>query len=173
MYEQLLKTMLSNTYTFHTMRHRLALLKEFLETTVYAAEQSQSPEMNLDTFLQQYQDDPSAQAMREWGSEFFSAFTAETMYDLIAAISDALEKLPSVTVYVPILFNEQEIASIGEWFRTNIHEHTMLDVRVDPSVVGGCGFVWNGHYYDYSFAYFLNKHRDELVAYLDSYGKDQ
>jgi hypothetical protein len=162
-------TILSNTFSRQAADHRIALLKAFLEDTVYSGAYSQPSLEVLQGYLADHADEETAQAMAAWGEQFYGDLTADTMYDTVHGIEDALAQSPQVVLYVPVRLPEASLEHIGTWFRESIQQRTLFEVHVDPSVIGGCGFIWNGHYYDYSLSRLLHERRDDIAETLSTY----
>ena len=73
--------------------------------------------------------------------------------------------------YIPMLFGAQEYKRLGAWFREQVSPRMVLDIKIDPSVAGGCAFVWKGIYHDFSFKNFMSKHEAELKEAIRIYGR--
>jgi F0F1-type ATP synthase delta subunit len=69
-----------------------------------------------------------------------------------------------------LIFDNQEIAKIAGWFRTNVRKDMILEVKIDANVTGGCALIWNNTYYDFSLRYFMRKERAGIVSMLNAYG---
>jgi hypothetical protein len=160
---------LSNTFSRQAADHRLALLKAFLEDTIYSGAYTEPSLDVLRGYLADHADEETAQAMQEWGEQFYADFTADSMYDVIHGIEDELSRMPQVVLYVPVTLPEPEIEHIAAWFRGTVQARTLFELHADPSVIGGCGFIWNGHYYDYSLSRLMRYRRDEIASALASY----
>lgn len=162
-------TILSNTYTLTDFRYRTGLLKQFLETFLFqtggGGAGSRTEQLNT-FFAEQEVDEETREAMRAWGEEFLEQFTADTVYDTIAQVQEEGEAAPQLTLYVPVRLPHEHIADVGAWLREQLHRHLLLRVRVDPGAVGGCAFIWNGTYYDFSLKYFTRQHHSELRELL-------
>ncbi|MCR4263853.1 MAG: hypothetical protein NUV98_04015 [Candidatus Roizmanbacteria bacterium] len=81
--------------------------------------------------------------------------TKGKIYETIHEVSEALESLPILTLYVPVKFEHEYIKKIGTWARGNINEKILLQFIVSPAYRGGSGVSWKGIMKDYSFNHFL------------------
>jgi hypothetical protein len=98
-----------------------------------------------------------------------SAISPLVVYEALDSIEEDLAGMPSVTLYVPVHFNAEHVERFGTWFRQEVQPNILLTVRTDPRVVGGCGFIWNHIYYDFSLRYFMNKESATMTGMFDRY----
>ncbi len=167
------KLLISNTYTKAAAHRRFGLLKEFLEHRFYTEHgTATATRAVLDEFLEAKKDMAKTEkdALLAWGDEFYNSFTRENMNDQLGQIMSEIEMLPSIRIYIPVALAEDELASIGQWFRKHVAGGMLMDVHIDPTLVSGCGLVWNGTYHDFSFWNFVNKKRPEIAAMVHDYG---
>ncbi len=172
--KQLIASLLSTTYTKADLYYKTELIKEFLEH-VFFKEGETRKDINMEhfkDFLQNKNIDEHISRILPEIVDFtiFKTVTSQTLYGIIINAKGYIETLHTTTLYVPVVFSREEIKKIGEWFRNTISKTTMLSIRVDPLVVGGCAFVWNGTYYNFSFHYFIQKkHKEFLSLVHDTY----
>lgn len=170
MKEDLIKDVLYNTYTLSEARYRLGILGKALEKKFFSVRDGEDIEKLLREVAHSSRE-TDAKAAAEWNS-FFDELTAENLYETIREVSEKVDSLPSITLYVTRAPDDDSVVEIGKWLRENIRENMMIDLRIDPWVAGGCAFVWNNRYYDYSFKYFAEQHKQELQEMIESYNKN-
>jgi len=165
------KIILSNTYTTSDMNRRLGLLEEFLDHKSFSGHDIASGASPLEVFLKESkkEDTKEAKALAEWGDEFYAEFEKGNSVNMLNAIKEELGLLPTIQIYFPAMFSAEEFKSVGEWLRKNINENILMEVSIDMDMIGGCGFVWNGVYHDFSFRNFIAKHTDELASMIREY----
>ena len=100
--------------------------------------------------------------------EIIQKLTKGRIYETIHEISEALELLPVLILYVPIKFDHSDIKTIGTWIRENIHEKILLQFIVNPNYRGGCGISWKGIMKDYSFSHFLNRESRSIQSLIQN-----
>ena len=167
----LLQKMCVATYTVDDLHRRLGLLQVSLEEVLYHTDAHNTlsrKELCLASISTTASHD-DVLAMSLWDTEVFETCTVENITATIAHLKKDIELLPRFELYVPTLFDAQGFALIGEWVRTNIHAQSLLDIRIDPSVIGGCAFVHNSAYHNYNFSYFQKVHKGEITKLLSSY----
>ncbi len=164
--EKLMNTILTNTYTKASLLRRLALFRSFLEHKHY----STSGFKRLKTFFEEkevVEDD--AQALQSWSGVFNKRLSRSTFYKKLEAIRKEILSLPSVTVYLPFIAQESELTKIGQWLRAHVKKQMIMDVKVDPALVGGCALVWNGYYRDYSLHRQFKDKREDINQLISDF----
>ena len=105
-----------------------------------------------------------------WDESVLESFTAENIYERMNELRCAADALPSLVIYVPVAFSRAEVIRIGTWCRTNIAPSVLLELLVDPAVVGGCALVLQSKRHDLTLRHFAAKHHRELVELVKRYG---
>jgi F0F1-type ATP synthase delta subunit len=161
----LIHKVLDSTYTKTDLARRTRLLREYLEKTFFTPEthemtkfliNQQATTDDIDTFL-------------SWGEDFFRTFTHENTYSIMTAIADRVKVAPIAVLYIPYEPVPAEVIKLGKWFRKQVHQEVLVDLHTDPSLLGGCAFVWKGTYRDYSLRYYMLKRRDEIHKLINEY----
>lgn len=161
-----------NTYSVGDLYHRADLLQRFLEH--YFFETHDSHESRIDLLKMYYRDvDPETAshvaAIAAWGSEFADLFSAENVYEKMRAFKASARSYEKLTLYIPVHFGPAQMERIGSWCRAKVAPEVMLDLRIDPTAVGGCAFVYRNTFHDFSFTYFASNVRSKLVDLLRRY----
>lgn len=94
--------------------------------------------------------------------------TKGSIYETIHNVSEALELLPVLTLYVPVKLEHTYIARIGTWVRGNINEEILLQFIISAAYRGGCGVSWKGIMKDYSFNHFLNRESGSIQSLIQN-----
>lgn len=67
-------------------------------------------------------------------------------------------KLPKrISITLAIALPKEEIRRLEQWFREQVDPQILLDIRKDPSVIGGCQIIWQGMEGDFSLLKKLKK----------------
>jgi hypothetical protein len=167
----LLQKILSNTYTKSDFYRSISLVQEFLEHAFYNTDDSDDVghTERIVNHARLSGDVTVAERIEEWGEPVLSVFTRENLYQKLKALKEGIEILPELVLYVPVTFGPREIEQIGRWCRQHIDQTIILNISVEPEVVGGCAFVWKGTYHDFSLRYFLQKKEEEIVRLMSAY----
>lgn len=79
-------------------------------------------------------------------------------------------KAPIVHMSFPSEASGPFLAKILEWFRAEVHPHTVLHVGLQPSLVAGCLVRTTNKTFDFSFRKKFEKSKEKLVEALDVKG---
>jgi hypothetical protein len=166
--EEIFKNLIRTIYTVEDFHDVLGILKHFLNEYFYKGDSKTTIYAAFTAFIKAYNKD-GEEAQAEHGNvfpkvtaDFFSSFTKENSTSLLQEIESLSGNVPHMVFYVPVRFPESLVQRIGVWVRKNVHEHTLLEMKVDRLSVGGCQFVWQGVFHDYSIQYFINKKRNDI-----------
>jgi hypothetical protein len=163
--DQILTSIIKNTYTKAEILRRITLLRQYLEQMFFSGMVDRVSD-NLRKLGASTED---VAEITSWGDEFFASFTRENTYDILNEVSKAVENLPIVTVYLAIVPFDEDVKELGNWFRKHLDPKAMLDIRTNTSLIGGCAYVWNGVYREFALHYFLSKNVDEIAKIISQY----
>jgi hypothetical protein len=164
----IIQALCANTFTEGDMRRRLGLLQESVELALFNDQTTDSVAAIKAAIAKRGTDD-DVLAVTAWGDEAFSVFTSSNIRKYISALQKAVEVLPVMTLYIPVAFPETELADMATWCREQFAPQLLFNVRIDPKVAGGCAFVWNDTYHDFSFAAQSKKYPGVITEQLNTY----
>ena len=158
-----LQDLLDTTYTKENFQRKSMLLKEFFSKWFFKEHGDMSLKDNLSSFLDE---NNIGEALKEsllaLSDNFYNHFTKDNMGDVLSDLDSEVEKKPILTMYIPTVLPPVEVLKLGKWVRTNIQKDIFLNLDIDSSSIGGCAFVWNGVYHDFSLKYYFDKNRTEV-----------
>jgi hypothetical protein len=93
----------------------------------------------------------------------------ETMYPVFDEAQKKVKTLPFLAVSIPIPADEATVERIGSWIRTNVNENVIIDIAVDPKMVGGCAFAYRGFLYEYALHRTIEKNKEKIRSMLNDY----
>lgn len=167
-------TILKNTFSLGDMYTRADLLGRFFEHLFFGAAEREGARAHLIHAYYQSADPETqahADAIAAWGDDVLNTYTAENLYERVHELKQAAEANSKIVLYVPVRLSTAHIERIGVWCRTNVQPNIILDLKVDPSTVGGCAFAFNNLLHDVSLSYFVKKQRPEMLKILHAYDK--
>lgn len=166
----LLQEFIATTYTRSDIHYKTMLLKEFFSKTFFAEEKKGSIKVSLGNFLEK-ENVPKdiSDELISLSDTFLNSVTRETFERVCSELEKGIQNIPSLVVYTPVLLSKDEVKKLSIWFRKNVAPTMLMDIKVDINVIGGCAFVWNGVYHDYSLRYFLDQHRTEIKTLMRGY----
>lgn len=165
---------INNTYTRSDFYHKSALLKEFFEYIFFSLNKNQATKELLMYFFKEKESGESEKTINDLlslGDDFYIKFNNENFQYLLKEITNDINLLPKIVVYLPVEFPVDEISRLGEWFRKNIDKDMFMDIEIDYFIISGCAFVWNNMYYNFSFSNSVNKKSKEIINMINQYDK--
>lgn len=157
-----------NTFTVADLYRRVGLLRECLDEALFHESKTPFAQV-LITCLEEKGTKADAVAVAQWGQEVLSAFSRINISKSMQAVHTVIENLPVLTLYIPVLFPEEEIMMLGKWCRETCGATVMMDIHIDPNTAGGCSFVWNDTFHDFSFRSRLKENPDVITSTLSAY----
>jgi len=164
----LLQTLCATTYTVADMRRRLGLLQEGAEVALFN-NQTTDTVAAIKAAISERGNERDVAIMMEWTDDMFSQFTASNIRERIIALQQAVDALPVMTLYIPVVFPTTDLAAMATWCRDECAPQLLFDVRIDPKMAGGCAFVWNDTYHDFSFRAQSKNHPGVITKQLQTY----
>jgi len=164
----LLETLCATTYTVADMRRRLGLLQEGVEVALFN-NQTTDTVAAIKAAVSERGKESDVAAMMEWTDDVFAQFTASNIRERITALQQAVDALPVMTLYIPVAFPVADLAAMATWCREECAPQLLFDVRIDPRMAGGCAFVWNDTYHDFSFRAQSKNHPGVITKQLQTY----
>jgi hypothetical protein len=168
-----LATMCQNTYTVEDMHRRLGVFHQCLESILFHGTTSFDVHERMEAGLQFAATIASADdvgAIRAWGPAVWGTFSAEHLAQQIHSYEEVVAALPTFMLYVPVSLTPSATATLGSWCRTQLNPSLMLEIKVDAAVTGGCAFVHNSLYHDYSLHRAITSQAGMVTKLLSSYG---
>ena len=148
--ENILNTILENTYTKLSLKHRVLILKSFLVSKLFT---STPP-----TFSQ-----PDLDWLNSLPSSFYQNFNKDNVYAVFTQLESEVEKTSPLTLYLPFETNDQVNNTIGEFARKNFSTKLILDIKSDYNLIAGCAISWKGVLKDYSLKSRIDEKKGEIL----------
>jgi len=157
-----------NTFTLTEAYQFLSVLRQVLEKIFFTQDTHREiAERYYDVLHQLSENDKKHLA--PIAVDFLSHITTENVHDIMHDLRVWLEEQPVMTLYVPVQFDADSIASIGTWCRAEIAPDLFLELIVEPSVVGGCAFIYRSSYHDVSLHARFREHPDMVSKMIATY----
>ncbi|MFC1647322.1 hypothetical protein ACFL1A_03485 [Patescibacteria group bacterium] len=163
--EEMLAKLLETSYTKDEVLRRLGIIKKYLEQKLYKSE-----ELNLETFLEDEKViDADKEMLLKTSDEIIKSLNKDNMYKVLDDVKKKVGELETVKIYLPYESDTKENMNLGKWFRDHVGKTSLLDIKKDSSLVGGCAVATKGKWQDYSLRYFIRKEKNEIVNSLEKY----
>lgn len=142
MSDELLEKFLIDTYTKEQALRRSLLFKEDLNHHFFSPSQTIT---NVNT-----EDQSDLQWLKNMTQNYNQFFNKDNFLPKLVKLEKELESLIILTLFLPFTLPAEELSSLGELVRKKFHPQLLLDIKYDPSLIGGCALAWKGVYKDYS-----------------------
>lgn len=149
--ENTLETILKDTYSLTSLKHRLRVLKSYLSSRIFQGESKEEFATSDSTWLSSLS--PS----------FFQQFSKENISEVFSELESRISKLKILTMYLSFDTDEQTLIQIGEKSRRTFGTLMVLDLKFDPNLIAGCALSWNGVYKDYSLRSKIEEKKGEIL----------
>lgn len=167
MEEQLLRAIITCTFTLQDAYHRVGLLRRFFEATFFADGGSH---MTLPAYLEKEGVEPMAvRILGDWGSTNRESIQPDKVHTQFETVRKRLDAFPVMILAVPVAVTNSDIREMGTWLRANVDPSVFIDLTIDPAAVGGCRIVWRGKHADYTFRRYAVRDRAKIKAMLRAY----
>lgn len=150
---EILPTILKDTFTLIQLRHRLKVLKSHLLKALFGGK---------DQYLISRED---LNWLATLPQTFFKNFTKDNVYKILDDIQKRCDQLPALTIYLPIEAGDNICLQIGSYARQSFaNSQILLDTKFDQSLIAGCALVWRGMYRDYSLRAKIESKKEEILG---------
>lgn len=165
MEERILNEILKETFTLDSLRKRVQVLKVILERQIYRPQEN-AGDAKSDIEMRE------AKWLEKFDKELLTGMTSNMYSSLVEKIDKFVAGINSLTVYFVFIPDEKQIKEVGTWLRTNLDQPRLVfDFKTDPSLIGGCAFVYNGVYKDYSLRARISDHKEQIIEEFRKYFK--
>lgn len=173
MLQELFSFFLSYSFTETQIMRNISLVRRFLEQYFFSKSAGSLIE-KIDLFSQEEElSIPEKELLKKCLTEYESIFSVETFYDAFEDLTAQIRSVTRFVLYTSITLPDEQVKTIALWVRSNIHPRILLDIKTDTSLVGGCAFVWNMKYHDYSIISQFEKNTPRIISFVtDSYEKN-
>lgn len=154
MNNNILDQILKNTYTVDRLKKRVKALKTALTEEYFGG--GDETNLNLDKQEKEW--------LKSLPADFLKNFNKDDFNEIFSSLESQISSLKPLTVYLAFEPEEKELSEIAGFVRTNFLKNLLLDVKLDPSLIGGCALIWNGIYKDYSLRARLEGNKEQILG---------
>lgn len=154
--QDILTTILKDTYSQSQLKHRLNILKSNLLKTFFSGPQGGSEPEDLNW-------------LKSLPSDFYHKFNKDNVYQIFSGLDGQINTVTVLTIYLTFEPDEASLTQIGDYARKTFANPTLLlDIKYDPRLIAGAALTWKGVYKDYSLKARINERN---LVILDSFKK--
>lgn len=152
----ILNIILANTYTLPDLKHRLRILRAYLEDRVFG-NKNQVFESQDENWL------------NSLPLDLLNQFNKDNLTSLLENLEQQINELHPLVLYLSFEPDQNTITSISSWIRQNLSQKPVLEIKYDPSLIGGCALVKEGIYKDYSIKAKIEEQKDLILQEFKKY----
>lgn len=149
--DDILTTILKNTYSLTQLKHRLRVLKSTLSSRLFGGESKEEFATSDSTWLSSLP------------PQFMGQFTKDNLNEIFTQLETKINGLKILVLYLPFDADEQTLTQIGEFARKTFSNLIVLDMKFDPNLIAGAALSWNGVYKDYSLRSKIAEKKGEIL----------
>lgn len=153
----ILDTILTNTYTMTDLRHRIRILKAYLKNLLFG--QAKSLELPPEDVAW----------LNALSKDFISQFSKDNLYSKFSELEKKLSSLSPLVVYLSFEPGREQIDAIGGWIKKNLTTSPLIEIKIDPGLLGGVALVNKGVYKDYSLRARIQQNGETILTEFKKY----
>lgn len=147
----ILNTVLKDTFSLTQFKARIRLLKSSLLKTFFGGETEMQPPSQDVNWL------------KSLSPDFYQKFNKDNVYDIFSELEQTSSKLPILTMYLTFEPDDVTVSNLGAFARKTFGLPLILDIKFDPNLIAGTALVWRGIYHDYSVRAKIENMKGEIT----------
>ncbi len=163
------RNILESSTTADQAHHLLALWQEVMEQALYRADTAQTLLQRWRTAVADIENEGDREILEQWDTEWLTTIVPEEFPDFASEMQHWLQRVPTFVVYVPVALDAAGVELLHRWVQQEMGEEWLLDLRVSANTLGGCAFIADEHWHDYSLHGQLQRQPEAVREALRSY----
>ena len=152
MNSNLIEKLLINSYSLSQLRSRVRILRKYIGRKFFG--ETQTEEL----------DEKESLWLASLGNDFLNQFDKLNAYEKLGELELAVNQIKPLIIYIAFDIPQEEIERLGIWLRAEINPGVLCEIKVDPSLIGGCALSWSGIYKDYSLRAQIQTQREQILS---------
>ncbi len=152
--------------------HYLEVWRYLTEQAVFKNDNSSKEERFSQAMSRLSAEEKAVVAMWSPG-EWLKDITDENFSTYVEGLREWINNVPLFTIYVPFELPREELVGFSEFLRSDNDKERLLEVKVDPNMIGGCAFIVDGVFYDYSLHGRLRRSPEIMSDIFNSYDEQK
>lgn len=152
---EVLNTILQDTYSLTQLKYRIRILKSSLLRTFFGNQNENLSTEDLDW-------------LKSLPQNFYQRFNKDNVYEIFGNLEQTIGRLVVLTIYLAFRPDDATVKQIGRFTRKAFDQQLLLDIRFDSSLIAGAALSWKGVYRDYSLR---SKVEERKVQILEGFKK--
>lgn len=150
--DNILDTILKNTYTLPVLKHRLNILRSFLAKKFFGAKQDQPLSLSDQNWI------------NSLPQESLESFNKTNLYEALNLVEKMAFNAQILTLYLSFESDEQSIKMLADKVRALLNHPILLEIKYDPKLIAGLALSFNGIYKDYSLRVKIEERKAEILG---------
>ena len=155
--DEVLAFILKDTFTLISLKHRVRILKSYLDEKLFGKTEKELLESSDRDWL------------NSLPSQLLEKFNKDNLLSQTSELENKLKELKVLTLYLAFEVTDQAAYSLGARARALFNPTLLLDIKFNPSLVAGCALVWKGIYKDYSLRSRIDQNHEQILSSLKSF----
>lgn len=160
MEQQILDTILKDSFTMYDLKRKVRILKTYLFNTFYGGQNEQ-------TALEQSE----TSWLKSLPQDFYSSFNKNNVSQIITDIEAKIKQIQPLVVYLPFSTTDEACAEIGRFVRKTFSNSLIIDTKFDSKLIAGCALSFRGIYKDYSLRVRIEEKKTEILESFKKHGR--
>lgn len=186
---------LATSFTKKEALKRLGSLKAFLDFKFFYKNNYQSIKQAMDEYSKVTNEEKTKIDKIDYAwlytinEQMFLDFKPENIQQVLSEIEQEIVNQKIVIIYLSFdpenyqsTLELSEIANtansfelrdvpheIGNWCKANIDKKILMEIKIDPNIIGGCALSINGVYKDYSVRARMVENKDAIIKSLSEF----
>ena len=157
-----LAAFIEHTYSRADFAYRIGVVKEFLSFLFFTERKDEVTNEAIESFEKKGHPVADTAFLRSLPKPFFEGLTKDSFNKELDRLAEAAEKLPTLSLTMPVMLDDENREAIGAWVRKELGKDVVLNLASDPEVGVGCQIVWNSQLHDFGFDHYLEANRKKV-----------
>ncbi len=156
------------SFTLTHVQHQVEVWRSLVESALFH-EDDATP---LERYAAAVSELPTTeqQLVAQWNpDQWLPTISTESFAHFLENLRVWAASVKTLVVYVPIELPELEVGLLAQTVRETYGPDSFVDVRIDPNVTGGCAFIVDEQYHDYSLHGQLKRHPEIMTEIFNTY----
>ena len=165
------RNILRTSTTVDQAHYWLDVWQRVAEQAMFTADKSVTISERYQEAILALENAEEKKTLLDWDKDWLSVVNPEEFPEYVAEMRAWLKHVPTFVLYVPALLDAAGVKMIHDWVIREMGEEWLMDLRVSANTLGGCAFITNERYYDYSLHGQLQRNPEVVRETLRSYEK--
>ena len=163
------RNVLAISQTVEQAHHVVGVWQTVIEKALYSTGSDGALLTQYKQALADMTDSADRSLVEQLGTDWLTTINQENFHEFLEEVREWLARVPTFVVYVPVELDDTGIGILHEWVRAEVGEEWLLELRVTANVLGGCAFIKDDHYHDYSLLGQLRKNPEMIAEIFSAY----